>query len=152
MVKSLLANPGDTGSIPGLGGSHMLCRSWARVPQLLSRCALELELWSKMPPQWEAHAPQAEKARCGNKDPVQPKVKINKILKINKGFLKISFQLCMAHHNRNLDPAYWTYMQSTSYEMPAWIKHKLESRLPGEISITSDMPMTPPLWQKVKRH
>ena len=32
----------------------------------------------------------------------------------------------------------------------AWMKHKLESRLPGEISITSDMQMTPPLWQKVK--
>ena len=47
-------------------------------------------------------------------------------------------------------PAYLTYMQSTSLEMPAWMKHKLESRLPGEISITSDMQMTPPLWQKVK--
>ena len=46
--------------------------------------------------------------------------------------------------------AYITYMQSTSYEMPSWMKHKLESRLPGEISITSDMQMTPPLWQKVK--
>ena len=36
--------------------------------------------------------------------------------------------------------------------MPGWMKHKLESRLPGEISITSDMQMTPPLWQKVKRN
>ena len=36
-------------------------------------------------------------------------------------------------------PAYLTYMQSTSCEMPGWMKHKLESRLPGEISITSDM-------------
>ena len=35
--------------------------------------------------------------------------------------------------------AYLTYMQSTSREMPGWMKHKLESRLPGEISITSDM-------------
>ena len=42
------------------------------------------------------------------------------------------------------------YMQITSYEMLGWMKHKLESRLPGEISITSDMQMTPPLWQKVK--
>ena len=33
-----------------------------------------------------------------------------------------------------------------------WKKHKLESRLPGEISTTSDMEMTPPLWQKVKRN
>ena len=38
-------------------------------------------------------------------------------------------------------PAYLTYMQSTSCEMPGWMKHKLESRLPGEISITSDMQM-----------
>ena len=48
-------------------------------------------------------------------------------------------------------PAYLTYMQSTSCEMLGWLKHKLESRLPGEISITSDMQMTPPLWQKVKK-
>ena len=47
-------------------------------------------------------------------------------------------------------PAYLTYMQSTSCEMPGWMKHKLESRLPGEITITADMQMTPPLWQKAK--
>ena len=41
-------------------------------------------------------------------------------------------------------PAYLTYMQSTSYEIPGWMRQKLESRLPGEISITSDMQMTPP--------
>ena len=46
--------------------------------------------------------------------------------------------------------AYLTYTQSTSYEMPGWMKHNMESRLPGEISITSDMQMTPPLWQKAK--
>ena len=49
-------------------------------------------------------------------------------------------------------PAYLTYMQSTSCETLDWKKHKLESRLPGEISITSDMQMTPPLWQKVKKN
>ena len=48
--------------------------------------------------------------------------------------------------------AYLTYMQSTSCEMPGWMKHKLESRFLGEILITSDMQMTPPLWQKVKRN
>ena len=47
-------------------------------------------------------------------------------------------------------PAYLTYMQSTSWETLDWMKHKLESRLQGEISITSDTQMTPPLWQKVK--
>ena len=46
-------------------------------------------------------------------------------------------------------PAYLTYMQNTSYEILGWMKHKLEARLPGEISITSDMQMTPLLWQKV---
>ena len=47
-------------------------------------------------------------------------------------------------------PAYLTYMQSTSCEMLDWMKLKLESRLQGEISITSDVRMTPHLWQKVK--
>ena len=42
-------------------------------------------------------------------------------------------------------PAYLTYIQSTSCKMPGWMKHKLESRLPEEISITSDMQMTPHL-------
>ena len=49
-------------------------------------------------------------------------------------------------------PAYLTDMQSTSWEMLGWRKHKLDLRLLGEISITSDMQMTPPLWQKVKRN
>ena len=44
------------------------------------------------------------------------------------------------------------YVQSPSWEMPDWMKHKLESRLQGKISITSDMKMTPPLWQKAKRN
>ena len=48
-------------------------------------------------------------------------------------------------------PAYLTYMQNTSCQMPGWMKHKLESRLPGKISITSDTQMTPPLWKKAKR-
>ena len=49
-------------------------------------------------------------------------------------------------------PAYLTYMQSTSCKMSGWMKRKLESRLLGEISITSDMQMTPSLWHKVKRN
>ena len=49
-------------------------------------------------------------------------------------------------------PAYLTYMQSTSCEMLGWKKHKLETRLPGEISITSDIQMIPPLWQKAKKN
>ena len=49
-------------------------------------------------------------------------------------------------------PAYLTYMQSTSWEMPGQMKHKLELRFLGEISITSDMQMTPSIWQKVKKN
>ena len=48
-------------------------------------------------------------------------------------------------------PVYLIYMQSTSCEMPGWMKHKLESRLSGEISITSDMQMTPPYGRKQRR-
>ena len=62
--------------------------------------------------------------------------------KLGKEYIKVVY--CHA--------AYLTSMQSTSCEMPGWIKQKLESRLPGEISITSDIEMTPPLWQKVKRN
>ena len=47
-------------------------------------------------------------------------------------------------------PAYLTHMQSTLCEIQGWMKHKLESRLPEVISITSDMQMTSPLWQKAK--
>ena len=47
-------------------------------------------------------------------------------------------------------PAYLTYVQSTWCEMLGSMNQKLESRLPGEISITSDLQMIPPLWQKAK--
>ena len=60
--------------------------------------------------------------------------------KLGKEYIKAVYCHC----------AYLTYMQSTSCEMLGWMKHKLESRLPEKTSITSDMQMTPPLWQKVK--
>ena len=60
--------------------------------------------------------------------------------KLGKEYIKVVY-----HH-----PAYLTYIQSILWEMLGWMKHKLESRLQGEISITSDMQMTPPLWQKLK--
>ena len=56
--------------------------------------------------------------------------------KLGKEYVKVPY-----YH-----PAYLTYMQSTSWEMLGWKKHKLESSLPGEISITSDMQLTPLLW------
>ena len=51
-----------------------------------------------------------------------------------------------------LSPCLFNLYAEYTYEMPGWMKHKLSSRLQGEISITSDMQMTPPLWQKVKRN
>ena len=49
-------------------------------------------------------------------------------------------------------PAYLTHMQSRPWEMLGWMKQKLKSRLPEELTITSDSQMTPPLWHKVKRN
>ena len=49
-------------------------------------------------------------------------------------------------------PGYLTYMQSTYCETPDWMKHMLESKLSGEISIISDVQMIPPLWQKAKKN
>ena len=62
--------------------------------------------------------------------------------KLGKGCVKVVY----------CHPDYLTYFQSTSWEMLGWRKHKLDSRLSGEISITSDVQMIPPLWQKVKKH
>ena len=62
--------------------------------------------------------------------------------KLRKGYVKAVY----------CHPAYLTYMQSTSCKLLGWMKHKLESRLLGEISITSDMQVTPLLWQKVKKN
>ena len=49
-------------------------------------------------------------------------------------------------------PAYLISMQSTLCKIPGWMNHKVESRLPGEISTASDMQMIPVKWQKVKRN
>ena len=76
------------------------------------------------------------------KEQVEPDMEQQTDSKLGKEYVKAVY-----YH-----PAYLTYMQSISCKMPDWRKHKLESRLPGEISITSAMQMTPPLWQKVKRN
>ena len=64
------------------------------------------------------------------------------VLKLGKEYIKAVY----------CHPVYLTYMQSTSCEMLGWMKPKLGSRVPREISITSGMQMTPPLWQKAKRN
>ena len=55
------------------------------------------------------------------------------------------------HQGCILSPSLFNLYQSISCEMPGWLKHKLESKLPGEISKTSDTQMTQPLYQKVKK-
>ena len=49
-------------------------------------------------------------------------------------------------------PSYLAYMQSTSCKMLGWMTHKLESRLPGKISTSSDLHMIPLKWQNIKRN
>ena len=70
-------------------------------------------------------------------------------IELTLGFILQHSQLNILLSNSS---TFLTYMQSTSRETLGWKKHKLESRLPGEISITSDVQMTLPLWQKVKRN
>ena len=74
----------------------------------------------------------------GKKQQLEPDMEQWTGSKLGKEYVK-----CVYCH-----PAYLTYMQSTSCEMLGWMKHKLESRLLGEISITSDTQMTPHFWQK----
>ena len=76
------------------------------------------------------------------KQQLEPDMEQRTGLKLGKEYIKAVY----------CHPAYLTYIQSTSCEILGWMKHKLESRLPGEISITSDTQMTPPLWHKVKRN
>ena len=76
------------------------------------------------------------------KQQLEPDMKQQTGSKLGKEYVKAVY----------MHPAYLTHMQSTSCEMPGWMKHKLESRLLGKISITSDRQMIPPLWQKVKKN
>ena len=56
------------------------------------------------------------------------------------------------HQGCILSPCLFNFYAEYIMRNASWMKHKLESRLPGEISVTADMQMTPPLWQKVKRN
>ena len=76
----------------------------------------------------------------GKKKQLEPDMEQQTGFKLGKEYVKAEY----------CHPAYLTSMQSTSCEMPGWMKGKLDSRLPGEISIMSDMQIAPPLWQKVK--
>ena len=74
------------------------------------------------------------------KEQLEPDMEQRTVSKLGKEYVKAVY----------CHPAYLAYKQSTSCKMLGWRKHKLESRLLREISITSDMQITPPLWQKLK--
>ena len=80
------------------------------------------------------------------KQQLEPDMEQQTDSKLGKEYVKAVY----VRQSRVRHPAYLTYMQSTPCEMLGWMKHKLESRLPGETSTASDMQMIPPLWQKVK--
>ena len=80
----------------------------------------------------------------GQEAPVRTRRRTKDWFQIGKGVCQECILLPLLY-------CYLTYMQSTSCEMLDWMKHKLESRLLGKISTTSDMQMTP-LWQKVKKN
>ena len=71
----------------------------------------------------------------GQKQQLELDIEQRTISKLGKEYVKAVY----------CNPVYLTYVQSTSCETSGWMKHKLESRLLGEISITSDMQMIPPL-------
>ena len=76
-----------------------------------------------------------------NKQQLEPDMEQQTGSKLGKEYIKAVY----------CHPAYLCHIQSTSCEMPGWMKHKLESRWPGEISIASDVQMTPPYGRKQRR-
>ena len=82
-----------------------------------------------------------EKSVCRQKQQLESDMEQRTGSKLGKEYVKAVY----------CQPAYFTSMQRTSCEMLGGMKHKLESRSLGEISITSDMQMIPPLWQKPER-
>ena len=100
-----------------------------------TNCGKFLKRWeyqNTLPASWEA-------SMQFKKQQLEPDMEQQTGSKLGKEYIMAAY----------FHPAYLTYMQSTSCKMPGWMNHKLESRLPGEIS---DMQMTPPLWQKVNRN
>ena len=75
-----------------------------------------------------------------DQETTEPEIEQKTGSKLRKEYIKAAY----------CHPAYLIYMQSTSCEMLGWMKHKLESRLLGEISISSEMQMTPPLRAESK--
>ena len=87
------------------------------------------------------------------KELIKPQVKICKTLILYSAY-KVNSRVMIYSLDVLLDVLVYivTLLISLLCKMPGWMKHKLESRFSGEISITSDVRMTPPLWQKAKRN
>ena len=118
--------------------SHLLTMPKPLTLWITINCGIFLKTWeyqSTLPASWET-CMQVKKQQ------LEPDMKQRTGSTLGKKYVKAVY----------CHPVYKTYMQSTSWEMPGWMKHKLESRLPVEISVTSDNQMTPPLCQKAKRN
>ena len=114
---------------------YWLCQSlWLCGSQQTGKFLKRWEYQTALPASWEI-CMQVKKQQ------LEPDMEKQTGSKLGKVYLKAVY----------CHTAYLTYMQSTSCEMPGWMKQKLESRLLGEIPITSNMQLTPPLWQKGKK-
>ena len=114
-----------------------------------SQASTVCELWTSKCSSWFYERQRNQRSNC------QHPLDHRKSNRVPEKHLFLFYWLCQSlwlcgsqqtveilERDRNTRPPY----------LPGWMKHKLESRIPGEISITSDMQMTPPLWQKMKRN
>ena len=113
---------------------HWLCQSlWLWITRSCGKFFKRWECQTTLPAIWET-------CMQVTKQQGEPDMEQQTGSKLGKDYVKAVY----------CHPAYLSYMQSKSCEISGWMKHKPELWLTGEISITSDMQMTPPLWQKVK--
>ena len=89
---------------------------------------------------WEYHLTCLLRNLYAGQEATEPDMEQQTVSKLGKEYVKAVY----------CHPVYSTYTQSTSCKMLGWMKHKLESRLSGEISVNSDTQMTSPLWQNGK--
>ena len=105
------------------------------IPTNCGKCLKKLECQTILPASWET-------CMQVRRQQLELDMKQLTVSRLGKEYDKAGYCL----------PAYLTYMQSASWEMPGWMNHKLESGLLGELSISSDMQATPLYWHKVKRN
>ena len=141
--------PTSTGSqkSKGIAEKHLFLLHWLLKSSLTSAKAFDCVDRNKL---W--------KILKGMEDQTTLPASWETYMQIKKQQLELNLEKLLQNWESSIDkaaychPAFLIYMQSASRETLGWMKHKLESRLLGEILTTSDMQMTPPLWQKVKRN